>query len=166
VSLAEFDTPFVAIDLDRVDRNISVVQDYCDRHALACRPHVKTHKLPQLAREQIAAGAVGITCQKLGEAEVMASAGLTDILIAFPLLGSERLRRLAEVASATRLTLVGDSIAVVDGLSSTLTRAGAEAISSSSATLAFAAQELKRRRRLPTSPRPPTVVPASASQAY
>jgi 2-dehydro-3-deoxyphosphogluconate aldolase/(4S)-4-hydroxy-2-oxoglutarate aldolase len=63
------------------------MQAYCDEHGVALRPHIKTHKLPQLAQLQLDAGAVGITCQKLGEAEVMADAGVEDILLSFPLVG-------------------------------------------------------------------------------
>ncbi|MBO9343046.1 MAG: alanine racemase, partial [Roseiflexus sp.] len=66
------DTPAVVIDLDRLETNIARFQAYLDRHGIANRPHIKTHKIPQIAQMQIAAGAVGITCQKLGEAEVMA----------------------------------------------------------------------------------------------
>ena len=71
----ELETPALVVDLDRVERNIASLQAYCDEHDLALRPHVKTHKLPQLAHAQMKAGAVGIACQKLGEAEVMAEAG-------------------------------------------------------------------------------------------
>ena len=63
---------------------------YCDEHGIALRPHIKTHKLPQVARLQVDAGARGITCQKLGEAEVFADAGFDDILISFPLVGQAR----------------------------------------------------------------------------
>ena len=64
------------------------MQGYCDEHGLAFRPHIKTHKLPAIAHMQVRAGAVGITCQKLGEAEVMEAAGLRDILLSFPLVGA------------------------------------------------------------------------------
>ena len=60
------------------------MQAYCDEHGLALRPHVKTHKLPRIARLQLEAGARGLTCQKLGEAELMADAGFDDILHHLP----------------------------------------------------------------------------------
>ena len=83
----EIGTPGVVIDMDRVERNIARVQAMCDAAGVANRPHIKTHKSPLLAKMQIAAGAKGITCQKLGEAEVMAEAGIDDILISYNLLG-------------------------------------------------------------------------------
>src|SRR3712207_8500780 len=72
----QFGTPAVVIDLDRVERNIAKLQAACDAAGVANRPHIKTHKSPILAKMQRDAGAKGITCQKLGEAEVMADAGL------------------------------------------------------------------------------------------
>lgn len=70
MNVASLDTPVATVDLDAVERNIARMQGYCDEHGLAFRPHIKTHKLPAIAHMQMRAGAVGITCQKLGEAEV------------------------------------------------------------------------------------------------
>ena len=78
-----FGTPAVVVDLDVVERNIARVQALCDAAGIANRPHIKTHKSPVIAAMQRKAGARGITCQKLGEAEVMADAGHDDILIAY-----------------------------------------------------------------------------------
>ena len=94
----DIDTPAVLIDLDVAERNIRHFQDYCTEHGLALRPHIKTHKLPRLAHLQMAAGAVGVNCQKLGEAEVMADAGLEDILITYNILGPMKLARLKALA--------------------------------------------------------------------
>lgn len=93
----EFGTPAVVIDLDRVEANINRVQALCDKAGVANRPHIKTHKIPALAALQIAAGACGITCQKLGEAEIMFDGGLeqTSILISYNLIGEARAARLA-----------------------------------------------------------------------
>ena len=77
----DLDTPVAVIDLDRLERNIARFQTYLSQHSIANRPHIKTHKIPQIAWMQMTAGAVGITCQKLGEAEVMADAGIDDIFI-------------------------------------------------------------------------------------
>src|SRR4051795_11686212 len=82
----DYGTPVAVIDMDRVERNIARIHATCDDARLANRPHIKTHKSPMLAKMQIAAGAKGITCQKLGEAEVMADAGIDDILISYNLL--------------------------------------------------------------------------------
>ena len=96
-------------DLDAIERNVARMQAYCDEHGVALRPHIKTHKLPELARLQLEAGAVGITCQKLGEAEVMADAGIEDILLSFPLVGEAKAERLAALAARVKMTVVGDS---------------------------------------------------------
>jgi D-serine deaminase-like pyridoxal phosphate-dependent protein len=112
----ELDTPLLTADLDAVERNVAGMQRYCGEHGLALRPHVKTHKVPELARLQVDAGARGITCQKLGEAEVMAEAGLDDILITFPLVGAAKVERLAALARRIAVGVVGDSAAVANGL--------------------------------------------------
>ena len=98
MEIGSLDTPVATVDLDAVERNIARMQGYCDEHGLAFRPHIKTHKLPALAHMQVRAGAVGITCQKLGEAEVMEAAGLRDILLSFPLVGAAKAERLAALA--------------------------------------------------------------------
>ena len=107
--LTELDTPAVAVDLDAAERNIARMQAYCDEHGIRLRPHVKTHKLPELARRQLEAGAVGICCQKLGEAEVFVAAGVQDVFVTFPLVGERKLQRLAELARAARVLVPVDS---------------------------------------------------------
>jgi D-serine deaminase-like pyridoxal phosphate-dependent protein len=124
--LDELDTPVLTIDLDRVERNIASLQAYCDDHGFAFRPHIKTHKLPELARLQARAGARGITCQKLGEAEVMADAGFDDILVSYPLVGERKAERLAALAARAKVAVVGDSATVAEGLSAVLGRDGVE----------------------------------------
>src|SRR4051812_50018927 len=94
----DLDTPSVLIDLDRAEANLRRAQDYANEHGLRLRPHIKTHKIPEFARRQVELGAVGITCQKLGEAEVMADAGIDDILITFNLVGRANLHRLVALA--------------------------------------------------------------------
>jgi D-serine deaminase-like pyridoxal phosphate-dependent protein len=112
----EFGTPAAVIDLDRVERNIARIQAACDAAGVANRPHIKTHKSPMLARRQIEAGAKGITCQKLGEAEVMADAGVDDILISYNLLGDEKMARLAALQGKANMTVAADNAVVIDGL--------------------------------------------------
>jgi D-serine deaminase-like pyridoxal phosphate-dependent protein len=114
--LDELETPVLTADLDAVERNIGGMQRYSDEHGFALRPHIKTHKTVELARLQIDAGACGITCQKLGEAEVMADAGFDDILISFPLVGAAKVARLAALAGRIKIAVVGDSAAVATGL--------------------------------------------------
>ena len=74
-SVRDLDTPAVTIDLDIMDANIRRVQAHLDRHGIGNRPHVKTHKIPEIGRRQMAAGAIGITVQKIGELEVFVEAG-------------------------------------------------------------------------------------------
>jgi D-serine deaminase-like pyridoxal phosphate-dependent protein len=109
----EFGTPAVVIDLDRVERNIAAAQQLCDRAGIAHRPHIKTHKSPVLAKMQVAAGAKGITCQKLGEAEVMVEGGLDDILISYNLLGEEKMGRLGRLSSRASITVAADNPTVL-----------------------------------------------------
>ena len=124
LELVQLETPVLTIDLDRVERNIASLQAYCDAHGIAFRPHTKTHKLPQVARMQVDAGAVGITCQKLGEADVMADAGFDDIMVTYPLVGRQKAERLAALAARTTMSVVGDSVAVAEGLSDVLAARG------------------------------------------
>jgi D-serine deaminase-like pyridoxal phosphate-dependent protein len=112
----DYGTPAVAVDLDRVERNIARLQAACDAAGLKNRPHVKTHKSPALAAMQRDAGAAGITCQKLGEAEVMAQAGFDDILVSYNILGEEKLARLGALMGRARMTVAADNPTVVAGL--------------------------------------------------
>ena len=107
--IENFGTPCAVIDMDVVNRNIARAQVRCDDAGVANRPHIKTHKSPQLARLQVAAGAQGITCQKLGEAEVMADAGITDILIATNIIGAARSGRLAALQKRLALKVCADN---------------------------------------------------------
>src|ERR1700689_4243913 len=88
------DTPCVQVDLARVEANLKRAQAYADAHGLKLRPHIKTHKLARFAKWQVELGAVGITCQKLGEAETMADAGLADIFLPYDIVGERKLARL------------------------------------------------------------------------
>lgn len=124
MTIDDLDTPALLIDLDVIERNIQRLQEYCDAHRLALRPHIKTHKIPALAHRQVAAGARGITCQKLGEAEVMAAAGLDDILITFNILGPAKLERLARLAHQVEVKVTADAPEVVEGLAGMARQAG------------------------------------------
>ncbi len=112
----DYGTPCAVIDMDRVERNIARVQAACDAAGLANRPHIKTHKSPVLAQMQIAAGAKGVTCQKLGEAEVMAAAGIDDILISYNLIGEEKMARLGALQTKANMTVAADNATVIEGL--------------------------------------------------
>src|SRR6201987_586607 len=99
----DYGTPCAVIDMDKIERNIARVQAACDAAGVANRPHIKTHKSPMLAKMQIDAGARGITCQKLGEAEVLAKAGIDDILISYNLIGEEKMVSLAPLQATANI---------------------------------------------------------------
>lgn len=107
--IVDLETPVVVIDLDRAQRNIAKLQSYCDAHGLANRPHIKTHKLPLLAHEQLSAGAKGITVQTLGEAEVMVAAGIRDIFLTYNLIGERKAERLARLARLAKVRVAVDN---------------------------------------------------------
>lgn len=122
---AEFGTPAVVIDLDVVERNIARGQAVCAKAGVANRPHIKTHKIPKLAHLQIAAGARGITCQKLGEAEIMADAGIDDILVSYNLIGEARAHRLgALVERAPGVKVAADNPVTLESYGIAAARAG------------------------------------------
>ncbi|MBX7166342.1 MAG: DSD1 family PLP-dependent enzyme [Pirellulales bacterium] len=107
-ALDEVDTPALYLDLDRLEANIRRMAEYCAAAGVAWRPHAKGHKCPQLAALEIEAGAIGLTCAKLAEAEVMAAAGIEDLLVANQLVGRAKLDRLMA------LRRVADPILTVD----------------------------------------------------
>ncbi|MDX8446521.1 D-TA family PLP-dependent enzyme [Mesorhizobium captivum] len=123
-SIDDLDTPAILIDVARAEANIKKAQAHADRHGLKLRPHIKTHKLPYWAKKQVAAGAVGITCQKIGEAEVMADAGLTDIFLPYNILGRAKLERLKALHGRVTLSVTADSHETRQGLAATFTDAG------------------------------------------
>jgi D-serine deaminase-like pyridoxal phosphate-dependent protein len=113
----DLDTPAVVIDLDVLESNIQNMASHCADLDIALRPHTKTHKIPEIAKMQLAAGAQGIVCQKLGEAEVMAKAGIDDILIAYNIVGKTKLRRLTDLARLKTILVTVDSAYVAEGIS-------------------------------------------------
>ena len=120
--ISELETPAVVVDLDVMERNLSRMADYCRKHQLLLRPHTKSHKIPELAKRQIASGATGITVAKLGEAEVMLNAGITDILIAYPIVGDEKTTHLAKLAEQANISVALDSEESARGISAAATR--------------------------------------------
>lgn len=117
MKIADLDTPALLVEVDVMERNLHRLGDYCAEHRLRLRPHTKTHKVPEFALRQIKHGAVGITVAKLGEAEVMADAGLTDILMAYPVFGAAKWQRLVSLAKRVSLTIATDSLEVARQLS-------------------------------------------------
>src|SRR5262249_48361082 len=117
VRISELETPALVVDLDIMERNLRRVADYARTHYLRLRPHIKTHKIPALARKQMELGAVGVTVAKVGEAEVMLEAQPPELYVAYPVIGRKKLDRLMEVARKTRITVGLDSSFVARQLS-------------------------------------------------
>jgi D-serine deaminase-like pyridoxal phosphate-dependent protein len=126
MDIHQLETPVAVVDLDKVAANIARLQAYLDEHNIANRPHIKTHKIPELAHMQLNAGAIGVTCQKIGEAEVMVQAGVRDILITYNIMGEAKLERLMRLASRVDVSVSADSEFTVRGLSAAAHRAGVE----------------------------------------
>jgi D-serine deaminase-like pyridoxal phosphate-dependent protein len=139
MDIRNLDTPCLLVDLDVMMRNIGRLQEHLDGYGIANRPHIKTHKVPTIAHLQVDAGASGITCQKLGEAEIMADAGIRDILITYNIVGRQKLERLAGLATRIDLTVTVDSLDVAQGIS-----AAAAASGSTVGVLVELATELER----------------------
>lgn len=115
--LQQLETPCVVIDVAQAKANIKAMQAAVDAAGCKLRPHIKTHKIPYFARLQVEAGADGITCAKVSEAEVMADGGLKDIFIAYPMVGDFRIRRAIELSKRLdRLILAVDSLECAERL--------------------------------------------------
>jgi D-serine deaminase-like pyridoxal phosphate-dependent protein len=118
---ASLDTPFLAVDLDVLSSNIESMAVLCSAGGISLRPHAKTHKSIELARMQLHAGATGLTVATVGEAEIFAAAGITDLFIAYPVwAGGERGRRLRQLADDCNLRLGVDSTEAAEVLGSAL----------------------------------------------
>lgn len=120
------ETPAAVVDVDVLERNLLGWQAECDRLGVRNRPHVKTHKCVELARLQADLGAVGLTCQTLREAEVMAAAGLDDLLIPYNLLGATKLERLAALLRVAHVSVSVDDEALLTGVARAAQEAGRE----------------------------------------
>ncbi len=114
----QLQTPCIVIDMELAKKNIQMMQEEVNQTNATLRPHIKTHKMVSFAKMQVAAGAKGITCAKLSEAEIMAEGGLDDIFLAYPLIGPRKLERLPALQQkCKRLILAVDSLACGEGLS-------------------------------------------------
>jgi 3-hydroxy-D-aspartate aldolase len=113
VSIYEIDTPALLIDLDVMEKNIQTMAEAFRGISADLRPHTKTHKTPIIAHKQIAAGAIGVTCAKLGEAEVMVEAGIRSILIANQVVGEPKVTRLVNLAKHSDVIVAVDDPANV-----------------------------------------------------
>ena len=103
-------TPYLLVDGPKMERNIQKMAHVARENGVALRPHVKTHKIPGIARDQVEAGASGITVAKLSEAEVMADGGIEDIFIAYPLVTEAKIWQAVRLAERVRLVVGVDSL--------------------------------------------------------
>ena len=119
MSLSDIQTPALVVDLDALEYNINMLAGIIKTHghAVALRPHVKAHKSVEIARLQIRAGAIGVCCQTVGEAEAMAEGGITDILLSNEIVGSAKAVRLATLAKGRKVSVCVDHAQQVDDLS-------------------------------------------------
>ncbi len=107
------DTPCLMVDLDLMEANIARIAGACRAAGIAWRPHTKGQKIPAIAHKLIAAGAIGVTCAKLGEAEVMAAAGIRDIMVANQIVGSQKIARLVNLRRHADIVVAVDDAANV-----------------------------------------------------
>jgi len=125
-SRAALNTPVLVLDLDILDRNIAAMAALAKAHGVTLRPHAKTHKSVDIARRQLAAGAVGLCCAKIGEAEVLTDGGITGLLITSPVSAPAAIMRLAALAKRSAgLIATVDNPAVVGRIAAALTEADA-----------------------------------------
>ncbi len=120
----ELDTPALLIDLDIMESNIQKMANYFSKVNTELRPHVKTHKTPIIAHKQIAAGAIGITCAKLGEAEAIVHSGIRDVLIANQIVGKHKIARLINLAKHSDIMVAVDNVENVHTISKAASEKG------------------------------------------
>jgi D-serine deaminase-like pyridoxal phosphate-dependent protein len=125
-SAAEIETPALVIDIDAMERNVERMADFARAHRMRLRPHAKTHKCAAIAQLQIAAGAVGVCVQKVGEAEALAALGVTDLYISNEVIDPAKLARVAELAGRATVAIAVDSALGVQRLAAALQARGSK----------------------------------------
>lgn len=113
----DLDTPALVVDLDRMERNLRRAAEYARQHQLHLRPHTKTHKSVYLAGKQMELGAIGLTVAKVGEAEIMAQTEPPELLVMYPVIGKQKLERLASIARSRPVLVALDSFEAASALS-------------------------------------------------
>src|SRR5262249_16055465 len=112
-SIEDVDTPTLVVDLDAFERNLDLMANAVRGAGVALRPHAKAHKCPDIAHAQIERGAVGICCQKVGEAEAFVAAGIRDVLVTNEIVGEKKLARLAAMAKKAKIGVLADDAASI-----------------------------------------------------
>lgn len=119
MNIHDLETPAILIDIDRMQRNIQRMQAHCNNLGINFRPHIKTHKSPEIARLQLEAGAVGIACQKLSETQIFVNDGFNNIQIPYNIVGQKKLANLIDIAKSLQsgqITVSADHSLVIQGL--------------------------------------------------
>jgi D-serine deaminase-like pyridoxal phosphate-dependent protein len=124
MTIADLDTPAVLIDLDKLEQNLQRMANFARAQGVHLRPHIKTHKIPEIAHLQLQHGAIGVTCQKLGEVEIMAANGINDILLTYEIVGEHKLNRLAALKRRASICTAVDSEEVMAPLAARMEKEG------------------------------------------
>ena len=122
--VATFSTPALMVDLGRFEANVAAMEALLGGTGKTVRPHVKTHRTPELARRQLGGAAVGVTCATVGEAEVMVAAGSTDVLVANEVVDPAKIERLVALAREARVAVAADAAEPVERLARAAAAAG------------------------------------------
>src|SRR3979490_1883813 len=109
-TLEEVDTPALILDLDAFEKNLATLNKSLRGKDVRVRPHAKTHKCPEIAKRQLAAGAVGVCCQKVSEAEALVEGGIADILVSNEVVGAQKIKRLADLSQRARIGVCVDNL--------------------------------------------------------
>ncbi|WP_427912943.1 DSD1 family PLP-dependent enzyme [Ramlibacter sp. MMS24-I3-19] len=125
-AVTAIDTPALVLDLDAFERNLQRMAQALAGSDVRLRPHAKSHKCPEIARRQMAHGAVGICCQKVSEAAVFVEAGIPDVLVTNQVVGDAKVRRLAELARRARIGVLADDAAQVRAYAAAARATGVE----------------------------------------
>jgi D-serine deaminase-like pyridoxal phosphate-dependent protein len=120
----DLDTPAVVCDLNKLERNLQETAASCRAAGIPLRSHTKSHKIPEIAHMQLASGAIGICCQKVGEAEVMVAAGVTNMMIPFNIVGASKVDRLLRLSRRATITVALDSLATAQGIADVARKVG------------------------------------------
>jgi D-serine deaminase-like pyridoxal phosphate-dependent protein len=123
-SITAIDTPALVLDLDAFERNVATMTNAVRGSGARLRPHAKSHKCPEIAKRQIKAGAIGICCQKVSEAEAFVEAGVQDVLVTNEIVGAAKVRRLAQLARRARVAACVDDARNVEELAAAAKEAG------------------------------------------
>ena len=126
MDVSEIDTPALLLDLDALESNIEKMGRFCRETGCNLRPHIKVHRTPAIAQKQIRAGAIGVTCAKVSEAEVMISAGIRDVLIANQIVTATKIDRLVGLARQASVAVAFDSATNAEDVSKEALKRGAK----------------------------------------